>query len=122
MGYDHPDVPTETRASVRDPVATVESLPLPVESFTDEERERLAPHFTNLDRPVFGLVNLPETVKGALFARYSRYPGTLRRLFLDEFADSVPERLHIRRCVRTRLQRQRHRFGPGGAARVGDRE
>jgi thymidylate synthase ThyX len=72
-------------------VATVESLPLPVETFTDEERERLAPHFTNLDRPVFGLVNLPETVKGALFARYSRYPGTLRRLFLEEFADSVPE-------------------------------
>jgi thymidylate synthase ThyX len=72
-------------------VATVESLPLPVESFTDEERERLAPHFTNLDRPVFGLVNLPETVKGALFARYSRYPGTLRRLFLEEFVDSVPD-------------------------------
>ncbi len=62
-----------------------------METFTDEERERLAPHFTNLDRPVFGLVNLPETVKGALFARYSRYPGTLRRLFLEEFADSVPE-------------------------------
>jgi thymidylate synthase ThyX len=72
-------------------VATVESLPLPIETFTDEERERLAPHFTNLDRPVFGLVNLPETVKGAMFARYSRYPGTLRRMFLDEFADSVPE-------------------------------
>jgi thymidylate synthase ThyX len=64
---------------------------LPVETFTDEEQARLAPHFTNLDRPVFGLVNLPETVKGALFARYSRYAGTLRRLFLDEFADSVPE-------------------------------
>src|SRR5213078_353670 len=47
-------------------------------------------HFTNLDRPVFCLVNLPETVKGALFARYSRYPGTLRRLFLDEFASDVP--------------------------------
>ncbi|MEA2473588.1 MAG: hypothetical protein QOE06_1503 [Thermoleophilaceae bacterium] len=61
----------------------------PVESFTHEERLRLAPHFTNLDRPVFGLVNLPETVKGALFARYSRYPGTLRRLFLDEFADDI---------------------------------
>jgi thymidylate synthase ThyX len=76
---------------VFDPVATVESLTVPVESYTDEERERLAPHFTNLNRPVFGLVNLPETVKGALFARYSRYPGTLRRLFLDEFADSVPE-------------------------------
>jgi thymidylate synthase ThyX len=63
----------------------------PVETFTEQERRRLAPHFTNLDRPVFALVNLPETVKGALFARYSRYPGTLRRLFLDEFADSLPE-------------------------------
>ncbi len=62
----------------------------PVESFTEAERDRLAPHFTNLDRPVFALVNLPETVKGALFARYSRYQGTLRRLFLDEFADDVP--------------------------------
>jgi len=62
-----------------------------VETFTESERARLAPHFTNLDRPVFALVNLPETVKGALFARYSRYPGTLRRLFLDEFADSLPE-------------------------------
>jgi thymidylate synthase ThyX len=61
------------------------------ETFNDAERARLAPHFTNLDRPVFALVNLPETVKGALFARYSRYPGTLRRLFLDEFADSLPE-------------------------------
>src|SRR4051795_13429368 len=58
----------------------------PVETFTEEEQALLAPHFTNLDRPVFALVNLPETVKGALFARYSRYQGTLRRLYLDEFA------------------------------------
>jgi thymidylate synthase ThyX len=62
----------------------------PVESFTAEEEEILRPHFTNLDRPVFCPVNLPETVKGALFARYSRYPGTLRRLFLDEFAGDLP--------------------------------
>ena len=62
----------------------------PVETFTAAECERLAPHFTNLDRPVFALVNLPETVKGALFARYSRYQGTLRRLFLDEFAADLP--------------------------------
>ena len=62
----------------------------PVESFTPEEQELLRGHFTNLDRPVFALVNLPETVKGALFARYSRYDGTLRRLFLDEFAESLP--------------------------------
>jgi thymidylate synthase ThyX len=62
----------------------------PSDDLTEAERARLAPHFTDLDGPVFALVNLPETVKGALFARYSRYPGTLRRLFLDEFADSLP--------------------------------
>ncbi|MEA2363462.1 MAG: hypothetical protein QOD71_2607 [Thermoleophilaceae bacterium] len=58
----------------------------PVESFTEAERAALSPHFTNLDRPVFALIGLPETVKGAMFARYSRYQGTLRRLYLDEFA------------------------------------
>ncbi len=63
----------------------------PVETFTQPERERLRTRFSNLDRPVFALVNLPETVKGALFARYSRYPGTLRRLFLDEFASDLPD-------------------------------
>ena len=62
----------------------------PVEQFNPAERALLAPHVTNLDQPVFALVNLPETVKGAMFARYSRYQGTLRRMFLDEFADSLP--------------------------------
>jgi thymidylate synthase ThyX len=60
-----------------------------VEPFDGAERARLAPYFTNLDRPVFALRNLPEVVKGALFARYSRSGKTLRRLFLDEFADQV---------------------------------
>ena len=59
------------------------------EEFTPDERERLAPYFTNMDGPVFALVNLPEVVKGALFARYSRTPKSLRRLFLDEFAEEV---------------------------------
>jgi thymidylate synthase ThyX len=63
----------------------------PREQFSDEERRLLEPHFTNLDRPVFCVVNLPEVVKGALFARYSRYAGTLRRLFLDEFAEGEVE-------------------------------
>ncbi len=58
----------------------------PVESYSESERALLTPHFTNLDRPVFALVNLPETVKGAMFARYSRYQGTLRQMYLDEFA------------------------------------
>jgi thymidylate synthase ThyX len=65
-----------------------------MESFTAEERAVLAPYFTNLDGPVFALVNLPEVVKGALFARYSRSPKSLRRLFLDEFVspDGSPVR------------------------------
>jgi len=56
------------------------------EAFTPAERGALAPYFSTLDGPVFALVNLPEVVKGALFARYSRSPKSLRRLFLDEFA------------------------------------
>jgi thymidylate synthase ThyX len=55
------------------------------EQFTPEEEAKLRPYFTNLDGPVFALVNLPEVVKGALFARYSRSAKSLRRLFLDEF-------------------------------------
>jgi thymidylate synthase ThyX len=55
------------------------------EEFTPEERAALAPYVTNLSGPVFALVNLPEVVKGALFARYSRSPKSLRRLFVDEF-------------------------------------
>jgi thymidylate synthase ThyX len=55
------------------------------EEFTPEEKTVLSRFFTNLDLPVFGLVNLPEVVKGALFARYSRSAKSLRRLFLDEF-------------------------------------
>jgi thymidylate synthase ThyX len=59
------------------------------EHFTDEERKRLAPYFTNLDGHIFALTNLPETVKGALFARYSRSSKSLRRLFLDEFHKDI---------------------------------
>ena len=55
------------------------------ESFTDEEDAILSRFFTNTDLPVFAIVNLPEIVKGAMFARYSRTHKSLRRLFLDEF-------------------------------------
>jgi thymidylate synthase ThyX len=61
-----------------------------IETFSHSERQALAPYFTNLEGPVFALRNLPEVVKGALFARYSRSPKSLRRLFLDEFLDYVP--------------------------------
>jgi thymidylate synthase ThyX len=55
------------------------------EEFTPAERAALAPYVTDVDGPVFALINLPEVVKGALFARYSRSPKPLRRLFVDEF-------------------------------------
>lgn len=55
------------------------------EEFTADERAVLSRFFTNIDGPVFALVNLPEVVKGALFARYSRSSKSVRRLFLDEF-------------------------------------
>ena len=41
------------------------------EPFTERERAILSNYFTNTDKPVFGLINLPDVVKGALFARYS---------------------------------------------------
>ena len=59
------------------------------EAFSDDEAEVLRRYFTNLDQPVFALVNLPEVVKGALFARYSRSDLSLRRLFLDEFVGEL---------------------------------
>src|SRR5258706_10676086 len=70
-----------------------------VDAFTPDERRALAPYFTELDGPVFALVNLPEVVKGALFARYSRSAKSLRRLFLDEFLERAE--------------------GPGGAGAIG---
>ena len=60
-----------------------------VEEFSPEEQDVLRRYFTNLDQPVFALVNLPEVVKGALFARYSRSSKSLRRLFLDEFVGEL---------------------------------
>jgi thymidylate synthase ThyX len=59
------------------------------ETFSEAEREVLSHYVTNLDGPVFALVNLPEVVKGALFARYSRSAKSLRRLFLDEFVGDL---------------------------------
>ena len=71
---------------VSDPAAAAEQ-------FTPDERRALTPYFTNLDQPVFALRNLPEVVKGALFARYSRSAKSVRRLFLDEFLDTVSDRV-----------------------------
>ncbi len=61
----------------------------PSEDFSNAEADVLRRYFTNLDQPVFALVNLPEVVKGALFARYSRSDKSLRRLFLEEFVGEL---------------------------------
>lgn len=62
-----------------------------VETFTPSELTVIQRYFTNADLPVFGIRGLPEVVKGALFARYSRSPKSVRRLFLDEFATTTDE-------------------------------
>ena len=64
-------------------------FPYAEETFTDDEVEVLRRYVTNVEGPVFALVNLPEVVKGALFARYSRSAKSLRRLFLDEFVGEL---------------------------------
>jgi thymidylate synthase ThyX len=56
--------------------------------FSAAEAALLSRYFTNLDRPVFALRNLPEVVKGALFSRYSRTEKSLRRVLLDEFINA----------------------------------
>src|SRR6266516_2583018 len=80
------------RLSATAPVAS-RNLPLVTlfahETFTSDEAAILRRYVTNLDQPVFALVNLPEVVKGALFARYSRSAKSLRRLFLDEFVGDL---------------------------------
>lgn len=53
--------------------------------FSKTDSQKLAPFFTNLDKPVFVLLNMPEVLKGALFSRYSRSARPLRELFLEEY-------------------------------------
>ena len=57
----------------------------PGDDLSPEERARIAPYVTDPVAPVFALTHLPEAVKGALFARYSRSANSVRRILLDEF-------------------------------------
>ncbi len=56
-----------------------------IQEFTTEEQDILRPFFSNMDRDIFVIKNLPEVVKGALFSRYSRTTKSVRRVLLDEF-------------------------------------
>jgi thymidylate synthase ThyX len=95
------------------------------EELTERERDVLAPHFTELDGPVFALTNLPEVVKGALFARYSRSPKSLRRLYLDEFSGEAAgspvageDRVGVERAEAL-YQRVFFEFGDDSVAQLG---
>src|SRR3989344_8718771 len=64
-----------------------ERFPFPYvpEQFTPEEQAVLLRFFTNIDGPVFAIHGLPQEIVGAIFSRYSRVEGSVRRVFLDEF-------------------------------------
>jgi thymidylate synthase ThyX len=76
-------LPYDRHSDARPPEAAMSETP--GDALTAEEKARIAPFVTDVDGPVFALTSLPEVVKGALFARYSRSPKPLRRLLLDEF-------------------------------------
>lgn len=65
------------------------TIPHTPEKFSAEEKRHLTPFFTNLDKPIFVLKNLPEEVAGALSSRYSRATKTMRRMFLDEYIRAI---------------------------------
>ena len=62
-------------------------FPYTPEEFSEKEKKILLKFFTNWDKPIFAIHNLPDEVIGAMFSRYSRTAKSVRRLFLDEFWD-----------------------------------
>jgi thymidylate synthase ThyX len=65
--------------------------------------------FTNWDRPVFAIFNLPQEVVGAMFSRYSRSAKSVRRLFLDEFWNEKGLGFQVIRNSLDRLDKARER-------------
>lgn len=55
------------------------------EKFNEDEQRILKQFFTNIDKPIFCIQNLPEEVIGALSSLYSRSKKSMRRTFLDSF-------------------------------------
>lgn len=58
------------------------------ESFSDDERALLEGHFSNTDKQVFAITTPRQVDRGALMSRYSRTSKSMRRVFLDEFAQN----------------------------------
>ncbi len=94
------------------------------DKFTERERARLAPFVSDLDAPVFALLRLPPATCGALFARYSRYPGTLRRLLLEEFGEELEREPEAARAgggarARALYERVLGEYGDDSVAQLG---
>lgn len=62
----------------------------PHHGLSQEYADRISPFLSSMDLPVFALQGMSETMKAALFARYSRYGGSLRQLIVEEFLDDLP--------------------------------
>ena len=58
------------------------------EPFSEKEREILLSHFTNFDKPIFAIISPKQVDRGALMSRYSRSDKSMRRIFLEEFANN----------------------------------
>ena len=59
------------------------------ERFTRVEASDLSAHFSNVDRNVFAITTPSQVDRGALMSRYSRTDKSMRRVFLDEFANNT---------------------------------
>lgn len=67
------------------------------EKFSREEIKTLEPFFTNVDEPVFVVKGLPSSIIGALIGRHSQTSGSMRRIFLDEFAGEVDKWVRLQK-------------------------
>jgi thymidylate synthase ThyX len=56
--------------------------------FSNSENEILLKHFSNVNDSVFAIISPRQVDRGALMSRYSRTDKSMRRIFLDEFAQN----------------------------------
>ena len=89
----------EEKTNILKDVDVPSKFPYPYtpEKFTKKEKKVLLNFFTNWDKPIFAIHNLPQEVIGAMFSRYSRTAKSVRRLFLDEFWNQEEELASARR-------------------------
>ncbi len=56
--------------------------------FSSSEKEILLKHFSNVNDSVFAITSPRQVDRGALMSRYSRTDKSMRKIFLDEFAQN----------------------------------